>query len=185
MYSSETRRWDLIAAIPVVPMARVHASSPATLIGDVLYRVTTYKYIIAFDNTTKALYYVQCPQETHDDISNRRLHTFKGQNGGVGLAVIRGFTLRTWCRVRPSAGDHDVWILDREVDLSNLLVLDTSLSYDRRCKTKILCACEDRAILVIRVKKVVFQLDINSYKWKKIYGSLDTCTVYPFTMIPG
>ena len=142
MYSSETRRWDSIAAMPMIAMACVHASSPATLIGDVLYWVTTYEYIIAFDNTTKALYYVQCPQETHDDISNGRLRTIKVQNGGVGLAVIRGFTLRTWCSVRSSTGDH-VWILDREVDLSNLLVLDTSLSYDGTCKPKILCTCED------------------------------------------
>jgi hypothetical protein len=94
-YSSETRRWDLIAAMPSIEVACVRASSPATLIGDVLYWVTTYENIIAFDNTTKALYYVQCPQETHDDILNHRLHTIKGKNGGVGLAILRDFTLRT------------------------------------------------------------------------------------------
>jgi hypothetical protein len=131
----------------------------------------------AFENTTKTLYYVQCPQETHDDISNGRLRTIKGKNGCVGLAIIRGFTLQTWCSVRSSAGDH-VWILDREVDLFNLLVLDTYLSYDGTCKLKILCTCEDRDILVIRVKTVVFQLDIKNYKWKKIYAGLDSCTVY-------
>ena len=103
-------------------MARVRASSPATLIGDVFYWVTTYKYIIAYDNTKKALHYVECPQETHDDIFNCRLHTIKGRNGGVGLAVLRGFILRTWWSVRSSEGDH-VWSLDREVDLSNLLLL--------------------------------------------------------------
>jgi hypothetical protein len=130
------------------------------------------------------LYYVQCPQETPDDILNRRLHTIKGKNGGVGLAVLRGFTLQTWCGVRSSAIDY-VWILKREVDLSNLLVLDTSLSYDGRYKPKILCVCEDRDILVVRVKNVVCQLNINNYQWKKIYGDLDSCTIYPFTMVPG
>jgi hypothetical protein len=57
--------------------------------------VTTYENIIAFDNTTKALYYVQCPQETHDDILNHRLHTIKGKNGGVGLSILRDFTVQT------------------------------------------------------------------------------------------
>jgi hypothetical protein len=113
-----------------------------------LYWVMTYENIISFDNTTMTLYYVQCPQETHDDILNHRLHTIKGKNGGVGLAILRGFTLHTWCSVRSSAIDH-VWILEREVDLSNLLVLDTSLSYDGRCNPKILCACEDREYPVV------------------------------------
>jgi hypothetical protein len=155
-YSSETRRWDSVAAIPSIEVACGRASSPVTLIGDVLYWVRTYENIIVFDNTTKALYYVQCPQETHDDILNDKLHTIKGKNGGVDLAVMRGFTLLTWCSVRSSSVDH-VWILEREVDLSNLLVLDKSLSYDGRCKPKILCACEDRDILVVRVKNVVYQ----------------------------
>ena len=92
-YSSGTRRWDLMAAMPLISMACVRASSPATLISDVFYWVTTSKYIIAYDNTTKALYYVKCPEETHDDIFNCRLHTMKGRNGGVGLAVLRGFIL--------------------------------------------------------------------------------------------
>jgi hypothetical protein len=60
-YSSETHRWDSIIAMPSIEVACVRASSPATLIGDVLYSVMTYENIIAFDNTTKALYYVQCP----------------------------------------------------------------------------------------------------------------------------
>jgi hypothetical protein len=140
-YSSETRRWGSIAAMPSTKVACVLASSPTTLIGDVFYWVTTYENIIAFDNTTKAMYYVQCPQETHDDILNCSVHTIKRKNGGVGLAVLRGFTLRTWCSVRSSSVDH-VWILERAVDLSNLLLLDMSLSYDGRCKPKILCACE-------------------------------------------
>jgi hypothetical protein len=182
-YSSETCRWDSIVAMPSIEVACVRASSPATLIGDVLYWVTTYENIIVFDNTPKAPYYVQCPQETHDDILNHRLHTFKGKNGGVCLAVLRVFTLRTWCSVRSSAIDH-VWILEREVDLSNFLVLDMSLSYDGRCKPKILCACEDRDILVVRVKNVVYPLNIKNYRWKKIYGYLDSCTIYPFTMEP-
>jgi hypothetical protein len=122
----------------------------------------TYENIISFDNTTMTLYYVQCPQETRDDILNHRIHTIKGKNGGVDLAILRGFTLHTWRSVRSSTIDH-VWILEREVDLSNLLVLDTSLSYDGRCKPKVLCACEDRDMLVVRVKNVVYQLNIKNY----------------------
>jgi hypothetical protein len=92
-YSSKTHRWDSIITMPSIEVSCVRASSLATLVGDVLYWVMTYENIIAFDNTTKALYYAQCPQEIHDDILNHRLHTIKGKNGGVGLAVLRGFTL--------------------------------------------------------------------------------------------
>jgi hypothetical protein len=46
-YSSETRGWDSIAAMPSIEVACVHASSPANLIGDVFYWVTTYENIIA------------------------------------------------------------------------------------------------------------------------------------------
>jgi hypothetical protein len=79
--------------MPSMEVACVRASSLATLTGEVLYWVTAYENIIAIDNTTKALYYVQCPQETYDDILNHKLHAIKGKNGGVGLAVMRGFTL--------------------------------------------------------------------------------------------
>jgi hypothetical protein len=180
-YSSETRIWDSIVAMPSIEVACVRASSLASHRGCFILGNDIWN-IIAFDNTTKALYYLQCPQETHDDILNHRLHTIS--NVGVGLAVLRGFTLWTWCSVRSSAIDH-VWIPEREVNLSNLLILDTSLSYDGRCKPKILCACEDRDILVVKVNNIVYQLNIKNYQWKNIYGDLDSCTIYPFTMVPG
>ena len=68
---------------------------PATLIGDILYWPTKSRYIIAFDNATMDLSYVECPHTT-DDIPRQNLHILKMHGGGVGLAVIRGFTLQTW-----------------------------------------------------------------------------------------
>ena len=100
------------------------------------------QYILAFDNTTNALYYVNCPEETHVDLHKCRVHTIKGHNGDLVLAVVKGYTLRTWYSVRSVPGDH-VWSLHREIDLSKLISLDTSLPYNGTCIEKILCTCED------------------------------------------
>jgi len=112
-----------------------------------------------------------------------RLHTIKGLNGGIGLSLLRGSTLQCWGSVISTEGDH-VWSLDREIDLSSLLGCGTSLLYDDRFKQKILCACEDRDILVIRMNDGVFQLDIRNYKCKKIYDYLDNWIHPLYILLP-
>src|SRR5664279_4125838 len=139
---------------------------PATLIGDILYWPMKSNYIIAFDNVTRDLYYVECPRETHD-IFRRNLHIIKGHNGGVGLVVVRGFTLQTCCSVRSSIVNH-AWTPHRNVDLTTLLALDTSFPYLWNYVVKILCAFEDKYIMVVRAKEGVFQLDISTMLWKKL-----------------
>ena len=117
----------------------------------------------AFNNTTKALYYVNCPEETHVDLQKCRVHTIKGQNGDLGIVVLKGYTFQTWYSVRSVPGDH-VWSPHREIDLSKLFLLDTSLPYNGTCVQKILCTCEDTETLVIRMKEGVFQLSVNNYQ---------------------
>jgi hypothetical protein len=51
-----------------VEMTWVHELNPTTLLGGVLYWLTTSTYLIVFDNMTKALFYVEWLQETHGDL---------------------------------------------------------------------------------------------------------------------
>ena len=115
-----------------------------------MYWPTKSNCIIAFDNLSKDLYYVECPQRTHE-IYRRNLHIIKGHNGGVGLVVVTGFTLQTWCSARSSIGDH-AWLPHRNVDLATLLALDTSFPYYWNHTVRILCTFEDRDIVVVRAK---------------------------------
>ena len=85
-YSSELGVWEKWVA-PVEKLAEIDNRS-ATLIRGILYWPMKSRYIIAFDNVTRALYYIECPDETHD-IFRPNLHIFKGHNGDVALAVIR------------------------------------------------------------------------------------------------
>ena len=86
------------------------------------------RYIIAFDNVTRDVYYIECPHETHDMFSLNLL-IFKGHNGDVALAAIGDFTLETWSSERSSTGKWEAWVPHTKLELDTLLGLDTSLPY--------------------------------------------------------
>ena len=86
---------------------------PATLIGDILYWPTKFNYIIAFDNLSRVMYYVECPRQTHN-IQRGNLHIIKEHNGGVRLVVLRYFNPQMWCSARLSLGIY-AWTLHRDV----------------------------------------------------------------------
>jgi hypothetical protein len=71
--------------MPQIEMALVHESSPTSLIGGVLYWVMLSTYLIAFDNMTKNLCYVNCSEETHDDLFKCNFTLLRG--GMVVLAL--------------------------------------------------------------------------------------------------
>ena len=98
--------------------------------------------------------------------------------------VVRGFTLQTWCSTRSLTGDH-AWTPHRNVDMATLLALETSLPYHWKHTVKILCAFEDRDIVVVRAKEGVFQIVISTMPWKKLSLANVSCTLYPYTMTPG
>ena len=142
------------------------------------------RYIIAFDNVTRALYYIECPDETHD-IFRTNLHIFKGHNGDVALAVIIDFTLETWSSERSSTGKWEAWVPHTKLELDTLLGLDTSLPYHGKYAIRLLCAFEDRNMLVVRAKEGAFQLDVSSLEWKKFKSPKHWCTMHPYSMTPG
>jgi hypothetical protein len=66
-----------------------------------------------------------------DDIFRRNLHIVEMHGGGVGLAVIRVFTLQTWFSARSLACDHEL-TPHSKVNLATILALATSFSYPRK-----------------------------------------------------
>ena len=54
-----------------------------------------------------------------------------------------------------------------KLELDTLLGLDTSLPYHGKYAIRLLCAFEDRNMLVVRAKEGAFQLDVSSLEWKK------------------
>ena len=63
-YSSDLEEWEPWVGSTAM-MAEID-KRPATLIGDILYWLTKSNYIIAFDNLSRVLYYVECPWQTDD-----------------------------------------------------------------------------------------------------------------------
>jgi hypothetical protein len=140
-------------------------------------------YILPFNNAERVLKYIECPHQTHA-IFRRNLHIFKGHNGDIALAVIRGFTLETWSYARSSTYAHS-WMCLLNVELDTLLALDTSFLYHRKYVVRLLCVFEDRDMLVVRAKEGVFQIDISNMQWKKYNSTKRWCTIYPYSVTSG
>jgi hypothetical protein len=155
---------------------------PATLIGDILYWPMKSRYIISFNNMMRRLKYIECPYEMHNAF-RRNLHIFKGHNGDVSLAIIRGFTLETWSSARSSTYAHS-WMRQLNIELDTLLTLDTSFPYVGKYAIRLLCVFEDRDMLVVLAKEGAFQLDISNMQWKKYNSGKHLCTLYPYLVPP-
>jgi hypothetical protein len=124
--------------------------------------------------------YIECPHQTHD-IIRRNLHIFKGHNGDISLAVIRGFTLETWSCARSSTGAHS-WMRHLNVELDTLLALDTSFPYHGKYAVRLFYVFEDRDMLAVQAKEGLFQLDISNMQWKKYNCTKRWCTIYPYSV---
>lgn len=159
-YSSELGGWEDL--INHTQMMEHVDNMPATLIGDILYWPTKYRYIIAFNNITMRLSYVKVLHTT-DDIFRRNLYIVKMHGGGVGRAVIIGFTLQMWSSARSSAGDYD-WTPHSNVNLAAILALDTSFPCHGKHVLRLLCAFEDRDMVIVWAKEGVFQLDVSNMR---------------------
>ena len=118
---------------------------------------------------SRSLYYVECPHETHD-IVRHNLHIIRGHNGDVGIAVIRGFGLQTWCSARSSTG-NDEWIPHSNVNLASILALDTSSALCKIYAVRLLCAVENKYMVIVEAVDGVFQLDISNMQWNKLHLS--------------
>ena len=105
------------------------------------------------------------PHETHD-ISKRNFVISKGNNGDAALAVIRDFTLNTWSSARSSTVKWDAWVPRIKVELDTLLGLEKSWAYGGKDAVRLLCAFEDREIVVLWEKEGVFELYLSSMKSK-------------------
>jgi hypothetical protein len=151
--------------------------------GGILYWPRKSRYIISFNNAERVLKYIKCPHQTHD-IFRCNLHIFKGHNGDVAFAVIRGFTLEMWSSARSSTGAHS-WMHNLNVKLDTLLALDTSFPHHRKYAVRLLCVFEDIDMLVVRSKEGVFQLDISNMQWKKYNSAKRWCTIYPYSVTSG
>jgi hypothetical protein len=130
------------------------------------------KYIISFNNAERVLKYIECPHQTHD-IFRHNIHIFKGHNGDVALAVIRGFILEMWSCARSSTGTHS-WMRHLNVELDTLLALDTSFLYHGKYAVRLLYVFEDRDMLVV----TLFQFDISNMQWKRYNSAKHWCTIY-------
>ena len=124
------------------------------------------------------------PHETHD-ISRRNFVITKGHNGDVALAVIRDFSLNTWSSARSSTGKWEAWVPHIKVELDILLGLDKSWASGGKDAVRLLCAFEDREMVVIWAKEGVFELDLSSMKSKKFRSRKRWCTLHPYIMTPG
>jgi hypothetical protein len=102
-YSSELGVWE--KEIEEINMLEEIDNRTATLIGDILYWPMNSRYIFPFDNMMRHLKYIECSYETHN-VFRRNIQIFKGHNGDVALAIIRGFTLETW-----SSQDHQQMLI--------------------------------------------------------------------------
>ena len=182
-YSLELGQWEHWIECTRTLLTHID-KRPATLIGDTLYWPTRNIYIIAFNNKTTTLSYLEWPHET-DDILIRNLHIIQGHGGGIGLVFIRNFTLHMWSSGRSSTGDHE-WTPHNNVNLATLLSLDTSFPYHGEHAAKLLCAFEDKDRVIVRVKEGVFQLDFSNMQCKKFYcASNISCTLIPYSVTPG
>ena len=104
--------------------------------------------------------------------------------GGVGLAVIMGFTLQTWSSARSSAGDYD-WTPHSNVNLATILALDTSFPCHGKHVVRLLCVFEDRDMVIVWSKEGVFQLDLSNMWWKKFYRIKSGCTLFSYSVPSG
>ena len=72
-----------------------------------------------------------------------------------------------------------------KVELDILLGLERSWAYGGKYVVRLLCAFEDREMVVIWAKEGVFELDLSSMKSKKFRSRKRWCTLHPYIMTPG
>jgi hypothetical protein len=139
----------------------VYNDMSATLIEDTLYWLAKTRYLIAFNNATRKLSYVLCPHMTPDRF-NDNIHIIKEHGGQVGLAVFRCFTLETWSSSERSSTSNPEWTPHSNVNLATLLGIDTLFPFHGKRAVRILCAFEDKDMVVVWTNEGVFQLDLHS-----------------------
>ncbi|XP_051181261.1 uncharacterized protein [Lolium perenne] len=181
VYDSGSAEWGNVITSPITDRAGgICWVKPSTLVGNTLYWLLSGRNILGFDSETHSLFEIQKPADAQYkgyDYSN--IQVLRTEDGGLGLAILSGPSLRLWAMRSNSDGGFLGWAVQRTLQLDKLL----SLLLPRRKDQGVMIwgYAEESNVLFVSAEPDIFMIQLDSMHFKNLRGTVHITRLYPYS----
>ncbi|KAM3279692.1 hypothetical protein ACQJBY_046828 [Aegilops geniculata] len=176
VYSSEDGTWGQLISMRTDFMISFENSSSGVLIGrSLLYFLSDGGSILEYDLARHGLTEFDAPNhESGNDAE--RFNLMVSENGGLGLSEELDVRLKLWTR-EVSDGTDARWVLNRVIDLHNLLPNGTRVNAETRLV--VLGFAEGANVIFANTFSGLFTIELQSDRLKKVCHDRGSCNLIP------